>query len=156
MASGQSTVTGESRGMERTAEWGTAGRYDEYGEPRGYGWVMFAGIMLMLAGVLNFIYGIAAISNSHFYVANAHYVISDLNTWGWVVMILGVIQFCVAFGVWMQAEWARWTGVVIAGLNAIAQLIFLPSYPFLALTIFAVDLLVIYGLVAYGGRTKEA
>ena len=156
MASGQSTVTGESRGMEQTAEWGTAGRYDEYGEPRGYGWLMFAGIMLMLAGVLNFIYGIAAISNSHFFVGNAHYVISDLNTWGWVVMILGVIQFCVAFGVWMQAEWARWTGVVIAGLNAIAQLIFLPSYPFLALTIFAVDLLVIYGLVAYGGRPKEA
>jgi len=155
MASGQSAVS-PGGGDAEQGDWGAAGRFDEYGEPRGYGWVLFAGIMIMLAGILNFIYGIAAISNSHFYSANAHYVISDLNTWGWVVMILGVLQFCVAFGIWVQASWARWTGIAIASLNAIAQLIFLPSYPFLALTIFTLDLLVIYGLAAYGGRTKEA
>ena len=155
MASGQSAVTPGGRDAEQ-GDWGASGRLDEYGEPRGYGWVLFAGIMIMLAGILNFIYGIAAISNSNFYTANAHYVISDLNTWGWVVMILGVLQFCVAFGIWVQAAWARWTGIAIASLNAIAQLIFLPSYPFLSLTIFALDLLVIYGLAAYGGRTKEA
>lgn len=154
MASGQGAMTTGT--TEQPGEWGAAGRYDEYGEPRGYGWLVFAGIMLMMAGILNFIYGIAAISNSHFYVANAHYVISDLNTWGWVVMFLGVFQFCVAFGIWVQAQWARWTGIFIAGVNAIVQLIFLPSYPFLSLTIFAIDLLIIYGLAAHGGRTKEA
>jgi hypothetical protein len=158
MPNGQSTATGAqtNRGLEQSAQWGQVERYDREAEPRGYGWVVFAGIMIMLAGVLNFIYGIAAIGNSHFYVANTHYVISDLNTWGWVVMLLGVLQFCVAFGIWMQVAWARWTGVVIAGLNAIAQLIFLPSYPFLSLSIFALDLLVIYGLVTYGGAPKEA
>jgi hypothetical protein len=155
MASGQGAIAPRS-GVEQSGEWGAAGRYDEYGEPRGYGWVVFAGIMIMMAGVLNFIYGIAAISNSHFFVANAHYVISDLNTWGWVVLVLGVFQFCVAFGIWVQASWARWTGILIAGLNAIAQLIFLPAYPFLALTIFTLDLLVIYGLAAYGGRMTQA
>ena len=144
-----------NRSME-SGQWGEGTRFGEYGEPRGYGWVVFAGIMIMIAGILNFIYGIAAVSNSHFYVANAHYVISDLNTWGWVIMLLGVLQFCVAFGIWLQAAWARWTGIVVAGLNAIAQLIFLPSYPFLSLTIFALDLLVIYGLAAYGGRPREA
>jgi hypothetical protein len=56
----------------------------------------------------------------------------------------------------MQVAWARWTGVVIAGLNAIIQLIFLPAYPLLAVTIFALDVLVIYGLVTYGGRPQEA
>jgi hypothetical protein len=126
------------------------------GESRGEGWVLFAGIMLMIAGTLNFIYGIGAISNSHFYVANAHYVISDLNTWGWVVLLIGVLQFLVALGIWARSGWARWTGVVIAGLNAIVQLIFLPSYPLLALTIFTLDILVIYGLVAYGGSQLEA
>jgi hypothetical protein len=143
----------ERREMEPGGE---ATSFDEYSEPRGYGWVIFAGIMIMIAGTINFIYGIAAISNSHVFVANANYVISDLNTWGWVVLLLGVLQFCVAFGIWVQAGWARWTGVAIAGLNAIAQLMFLPAYPFLALTVFTLDVLVIYGLAAYGGRPKEA
>lgn len=125
-------------------------------EDRGYGWVMFAGIMIMVAGTINFIYGIAAISNARFYVANAQYVISDLNTWGWVLMIIGVVQFCAALGIWAKSGWARWLGVAIASLNAIVQLIFLPSYPLLSLAVFALDLLVIYGLVAYGGRIQSA
>jgi hypothetical protein len=140
----------------RTGGEATGYRGSGYEESHGEGWVMFAGIMIMIAGTLNFIYGIAAISNSHFYVANTHYVISDLKTWGWVVMLLGVLQFCVALGIWARAAWARWTGIVIAGLNAIAQLIFLPSYPLLSLAIFTLDVLVIYGLAAYGGRQGEA
>lgn len=128
--------------------------YDDYEE--GYGWVMFAGIVIMIAGTLNIIYGIAAISNSHFYTANAHYVISSLNTWGWVILIIGILQFCAAMGIWGKATWARWVGVFVASINAIIQLIFIPAYPFLALAIFTLDLLVVYGLVAYGGREQRA
>jgi uncharacterized membrane protein (DUF2068 family) len=127
--------------------------YDDYEE--GYGWVMFAGIVIMIAGTLNIIYGIAAISNSHFYAANTHYVISDLNTWGWVIMLIGILQFCAAVGIWGKAAWARWVGVLVASVNAIIQLIFIPAYPFLALAIFTLDLLVVYGLVAYGGRERQ-
>lgn len=130
--------------------------YSSYEDAPGYGWVMFAGIMLTIAGTLNFIYGIAAISNSSFYVAGAHFVISELNTWGWVVMIVGIVQFCTGLGVWVRAAWARWTGVFIAGISAIIQLMFISASPFLALAVFALDLLVIYGLVSYGGKTQEA
>jgi hypothetical protein len=129
---------------------------DEYGEPQGYGWVVFAAIMIMIAGTLNFIYGVAAISNSHFYGGNTHFVISDLNTWGWVVLLLGVVQFCASLGILVQAAWARWTGVAVASVNAIVQLVFLPAAPFLSLTVFALDVLVVYGLVAYGGRLERA
>lgn len=71
-------------------------------------------------------------------------------------MLIGAVQVCAGLGVWTKAQWARWTGVAFASLNAIAQLVFLPSYPWLSLAIFALDLLVIYGLVAYGGRLEEA
>ena len=128
--------------------------YDEYGEPPGYGWVVFAGIMIMLAGTINVIYGIAAIAESRFYVANTHFVVSDLKTWGWVVLLLGVFQMLVAVGIWMQSAWARWTGVVLAGLNAIAQLVFIPAYPWLSLAVFTLDVLVIYGLVMHGKRME--
>lgn len=121
-------------------------------EPSGYGWVVFAGTMLALVGTLNFIYGIAAVSNSKFFVRDVTYVISDLNTWGWFLLTLGVIQFIAAFGIWASTEWGRWIGVASAGINAIVQMLFIPAYPFLSVALFATDLLIIYGLIAYGGR----
>lgn len=125
-------------------------------EERGYGWLMFAGTMIAIVGVINFIYGIAAIDKSTFYVGNAQYVISDLNTWGWVIMFTGVLQFCAGIGIYMRAQWARWVGVATAGVNMIIQLIFLPAYPLLSLAIFAADILVLYGLITYGGRERES
>jgi hypothetical protein len=68
------------------------------------------------------------------------------------VLVIGVVQAVAAFGIWAGNQLARWTGVVIVGLNMIAQLMFLPSYPFWALAIFTLDVLVLYGLVAHGGR----
>jgi uncharacterized membrane protein (DUF2068 family) len=127
-----------------------------YDPDRGLGWVIFAGCMLCLVGTLNIIYGIAAISNSKFYVANTQYVFSDLKTWGWILLIVGVIQFVAAFGIWASTEWARWLGVASAGINAVVQMLFIPAYPFLSLALFATDLLVIYGLIAYGGRQNAA
>jgi hypothetical protein len=116
--------------------------------------VVFAGVMIAIAGVLNFIYGIAAIAESKFYVGNTHFIVSSLKTWGWVTMLIGVFEVCVAAGIWAQQSWARWTGVFIAGLSAIANLIYLPAYPWLGLALFTLDVLVIYGLVAYGGRLE--
>jgi hypothetical protein len=104
---------------------------------------------------MNLIYGIAAIAESQFYVANTHFVFSELKFWGWVVTLIGALQMCVAFGIWAQMSWARWTGVFIAGLNAVAQLIFISANPWASLAVFALDLLVIYGLIAYGGRLEE-
>ena len=127
-----------------------------YEPDRGLGWVIFAGCMLCLVGTLNIVYGIAAISNSKFYVANTQYVFSDLNTWGWILLIVGVVQFVAAFGIWASTEWGRWVGVASAGINAIVQMLFIPAYPWLALALFATDLLVIYGLVAYGGRQSAS
>jgi hypothetical protein len=129
--------------------------YDPVDE-RGAGWVMFAGVLLLTIGTLNVIDGIAAISRSHFYVANAHYVFGDLRTWGWVALCLGALQLLVGLGVFVKNQFARWTGVVALGLNAIAQLLMMPAYPFWSLSIFAIDILAIYGLIAYGKRIAEA
>src|SRR3954471_5522440 len=128
----------------------TSDRYEAEGG--GYGWVVFAGTMLALVGTLNFIYGIAAVSNSKFYVRDVTYVISDLNTWGWFLLALGAIQLIAAFGIWTGSELAKWIGILSAGGNAIIQMLVLPGYPFLSLTLFTLDILVIYGLVAHGGR----
>jgi hypothetical protein len=121
-------------------------------DDRGYGWVMFAGVLLMLIGGINFIMGIAAIGNAHFFTANAHYVAGSLNTWGWVVLCIGVLQWLVSLGVFLKNQFARWTGVLVLAGNSIVQLMMMPAYPFWSLSIFALDILAIYGLVAYGKR----
>jgi hypothetical protein len=129
--------------------------YSDYEDERGRGWIAFAGALLLTLATINVIEGIAAIGNAHFYVASARYVFGDLNTWGWVVLCLGVLQGLVGLGLFVQNQFARWTGVVVLSLNAIAQLLMMPAYPFWSLCIFAVDILAIYGVVAYGGRTDR-
>jgi hypothetical protein len=122
----------------------------------GYGWVVFAGVLLLVVGTLNCIYGIAAISDSKFFVNDTKYVFSNLNTWGWIVLCLGVGQLLVGLGVFAKNQFARWTGVFVLSLNAIAQMLFLPAAPFLALSLLAMDILAIYGLTAYGSRIARA
>jgi hypothetical protein len=123
-----------------------------YGETGGSGWITFAGVMIFIVAFLNIIDGIAAISKSSFFVGNADYIVSNLRTWGWIVLIIGVVELLVAFGVWAGNQLARWTGIFIVSLNMIAQLMFIPAYPFWSLAIFTLDVLVLYGLAAYGGR----
>ena len=129
---------------------------DAYAGEKGDGWIGFAAIMLGLAGVMGLLAGLAAIAGSSFYVDGARFVFSDLKTWGWIVTIAAVITLCAAFAVVAGAQWARWFGIAVAGLQAIAQLAFIQAYPFWSLTVFTLDLLVIYALAVYGGSRKNA
>ena len=123
----------------------------EESAPQGVGWVMFAAIMLGFAGFWAFFEGILAISGSKVFTANATYVFSDLHTWGWIVMLLGIAAICAAFAVVAGSEVARWFGIVIAGVNGWGQLMFLHANPWWSVVMFTIDILVIYGLAAYGG-----
>ena len=125
-------------------------------DARGEGWVLFAGIMLAVLGALNLIDGIAAVSSSTFFVNDAKYILSDLTTWGWVLIVMGVVQALTALGVFARTSGVRWLGVAIAALNAIAQMFFIPAYPFWSVLLFTLDILVIYGLVVHGARPRTA
>jgi hypothetical protein len=122
----------------------------------GSGWVDFAAIMLGLAGIWNVLSGILAIADSRVYVGEESFVFSDLNTWGWIILILGVLQLIAAYAVVSGSEFARWFGIGVAGLNAIGQLYYLPAFPLWSMAIFAVDILIIYGLAVYGGKQLKA
>ena len=123
----------------------------------GAGWIGFAAIMLGFAGIWNTINGMLAIGSSRVFVGEQTFVFSDLNTWGWIILVLGILQLIAAFAIVSGSEWARWFGIIVAGINAIGQLYFLPAYPLWAMALFAVDILIIYGLAVYGGkRLKEA
>jgi len=123
-----------------------------YAEGRGYGLVLFAGVLMLVVGFWNLIYGIAAIAQSHVFVANAHYVFGDLRTWGWITLIIAALQILAGIGVMTGNQLARWAGIILVGLNAINQMFFIPAYPFWSLMIIAADIVALYGLCAYGSR----
>jgi hypothetical protein len=137
-------------------ETGRTGAPTSYDDTHGEGWILFAAVMMSIVGVLNTLYGIAAIDNANFYVNDAKYVFADLNTWGWILVVIGVLQLAATVSIVRGGQAGRWFGVLVAGGNAIVQLLWIPSYPFLALSLFAIDILVIYGLIAYGARRSAA
>jgi len=131
----------------------TGGRHVE---GHGYGLIIFASVVLAVVGFFNLFYGIAAVANAHVFVAGAHYVFGGLNSWGWVTLILGVLQLFAAAGVLMGNQLARWFGVAVVGLSALDQMFFLGAYPFWSLMIIAVDVVALYALCAYGSRENLA
>jgi len=132
-----------------TPSIGEARRHEE---GHGYGLVLFASILLVVIACFNLIYGIAAIANSHVFTTHAHYVFGNLKTWGWITLIIGILQLLAALGVLAGNQVARWFAVVVLGLNAIDQMFFISAYPFWSIIIIAMDVVALYGLCAYGSR----
>jgi uncharacterized membrane protein (DUF2068 family) len=123
---------------------------------QGAGWLAFAGILVLIAGMLNVIWGIAAIDNANFFVEDQRYIFEDLNTMGWVILVVGVIQVIGAFSIWAGGEFGRWIGIIGASLGAIGALLSMPGFPLWSVCVFFIDILIVYGLVAYGGHQARA
>jgi hypothetical protein len=129
------------------------GRHGDLGS--GQGWVLFAGTMILIAGSMNVIHGIAAISDSKVLTRHSELVFSNLHTWGWAVLILGVVQIAAALGIFAGNRYARWFGIAVACVNALVQLTFASAFPIWSLTIVGLDVLVIYGLVVHGDTAVQ-
>ena len=122
---------------------------------RGVGSALFVGILLLIVGTLNFFYGIAAVANSSFYVAEERYVFGGLHTWGWITIIVGVIQFTAAFSLFAGNVYGRVIGIVAATVGAIEALANVGGpHPWWSLGVFAICLWVIHGLFVLGQPEK--
>src|SRR6195952_514860 len=107
-------------------------------EVRGEARAMFAAILLVIAGVLNVIYGIAAISNGDFFSQHTVYVVFGLGFWGWVTLIIGLVQLTGGYSLFSGGTYGRTIGIIAATLGAIESLLSIGGrYPFWSLGIFA-------------------
>ena len=127
-------------------------------DDRVSGWKLFAGIMLMIVGVLNVFDGLVAITQANYIRRNTGGVLpltNNVKNWGWVELIVGVIVVLAAFGVLSGATWARIVGIIVASLNLMFQFAYIGHNEFWGFTMIVIDILVIYGLAAHGGRESE-
>jgi hypothetical protein len=122
----------------------------------GYNWVLFAAVLLMILGAVDLIEGLAAVGNSAFFVRKSHFIIGDLSTWGWVVVILGTAQFVVGFALLVKQQLARWIGVGLLGLDVLVQLLLFPADPLWSVIIVGLDVLAMYALIVHGEVASAA
>jgi hypothetical protein len=119
------------------------------------GWVTFAAALLGVAGILNVIYGIAAIADSSFFVNDQKYILSNLHTWGWVILVLGVLQLFACASLFGGGLYGRVVAIAAASLSAIAALMAIPAYPFWSLAIFALDIIIIHQVATRGTEGRR-
>jgi hypothetical protein len=136
---------------EQTApQYGSAGRAEE-ASGWAVGFIMFAGIMMIMAGFFQLFAGLVALFENEFYVATRNYLFQfDATTWGWIQLLVGLVVALAGFGVLAGRTWARVVGITLALVSALANFAFIPYYPFWALTIIAIDIFVIWALAAHG------
>jgi hypothetical protein len=118
---------------------------------RGAGRVVFAGTLLLIVGTLNIVYGIGALDGANIFLNDERFVLTNLNTLGWVLIILGVIQLTGAFSLMVGNTYGRVIGIIGGSLGAIGALLSIGgSYPWWSLAIFALCVYVVHGLIVYG------
>jgi hypothetical protein len=133
--------------------------YGNQPDPTGWtGWVVFASFMMFLLGAFQAIQGLVALFDDGFYLVTAGNLVVDVNynVWGTVHLILGVLLLLSGAGVLTGNLAARTVGVILAGLSALANLVFIEAYPFWSIIIITVDVLVIYALTVHGRELKDS
>ncbi len=130
------STAASSAGTARTTAW--------------TGWIAFAGWMMLIIAGIDFIEGLIAVIRDQYYVLTPNQIIVfDLTTWGWIMMILGVLLGFAGFGLLSGASWARWFTIVVCSLNVLLQLGFVGNsqYPLWALTVLTLNIVVLYALI---------
>jgi hypothetical protein len=130
--------------------------YQQQAETTGWvGWIVFAGVMMIIGGILSTIFGIVAAVNDEWVVfQSGDAVYLDVSQWGWAHIIVGLVVFLCGFGVFTGNLLARSVAVIIAALSLIAHFFWLPLFPIWALIVITIDVLVIWALTVHGGEMR--
>jgi hypothetical protein len=118
---------------------------------RGAGRTAFAAILLLIVGTLNIIYGIGALDDANVFVGDRRFIFSDLNTLGWVLIVVGFIQLTAGVSLMGGNAWGRFVGIAAGSLGAIVALLSIGGdYPWWSLAIFFLSIYVVHGIFVYG------
>ena len=123
---------------------------------RGAGRVVFAAILLMIVGTINIIYGIGALDDANIFVNDTRFVLDDLSTLGWVLIILGVVQLTASFSLIAGNTYGRVIGVIAGSLGALGALFSIGGdNPWWSLAVFTLCIYVVYGLIVFGREDER-
>ena len=118
---------------------------------RGAGRVVFAAVFLLIVGTVNIIYGIGALDDANYFANDTRFVLDNLNTLGWVLIILGLIQLTAGYSLMAGHAYGRVIGITAGGLGAIGALLSIgQGNPWWSLAVFAICIWVVHGIIVFG------
>jgi hypothetical protein len=124
---------------------------------RGAGRVVFAAILLTIVGTINVIYGIGSLDDANIFVNDKRFIFTNLNTMGWVLIVLGVIQLTGGFSLIAGNTYGRVIGIIGGSLGAIGALFSIGgSYPWWSLAMFFLCIYIVHGIFVYGEDERAA
>lgn len=127
---------------------------------KGGGWIAFAGILLMLSGINQFLNGLWALNASDRVTSAFQDTLlfsdTNLDTWGWIYVVVGAIVALAGLCVFWRIQWARWVGIIVASIGAITAFFWLfnPNFWVPALVSIILNVLVLHALTAYGDKEE--
>lgn len=120
------------------------------------GWIWFAAVMMVVDGVFNIIHGLTAIFNDQIFVdVRGWTLLFDLTGWGWIHVIIGILLIVVGIALGTGSGWARIVGVILVSINAIAQMMSIPFYPWWSLLAIVLDGFILYALIVHGEEAQK-
>jgi hypothetical protein len=96
--------------------------------PIGSGWIAFAGTYLMITGLLNLIWGVTALSKKSYFVEGG-LVWSNLDLWGWIAIIVAVVQFTVGGLLFARKVAGMLMALVVAMVGILVNFLSIGAYP---------------------------
>ena len=121
------------------------------------GWVVFAGVILMVSGIFSAVQGLVAVigPDSYYVVTSGSLWLFDVAGWGWWNIIIGLLLVLTAVALLGGQTWARVVAVILVILSAVGQLLLIPAQPWWSLIVIAIDVLVIYALIVHGRELRD-
>jgi hypothetical protein len=124
---------------------------------RGTGRAIFVATLLLIVGTLNIIYGIGALDDANYFVNQTRYILTNLNTLGWVTILIGVIQLTAGFSLIAGNAYGRVIAIIAASLGAIEALLSVSGEnPWWSLAIFFLCVWIVHGIFIYGEDERAA
>jgi hypothetical protein len=121
------------------------------------GWVIFAGVLMVIGGALWAIQGFIAIfQNDVVIFGEEGALFLNVTGWGWVHLILGLLLLLSGILVMRGNLFGRTMAVILASLSIIVNFIWLPVYPVWAIVVIAIDVFILYAVIVYGKEMKSA
>ncbi|WP_240638803.1 hypothetical protein [Microbacterium sp. ABRD28] len=120
------------------------------------GWVVFAGVILLVSGVFSGVQGLVALvgPDTYYVMTNGSLWLMDVAGWGWWNLIVGALLVLTAVALFAGQAWARVIAVILAGLSAVGQLMLIPAQPWWSLIVIAIDVVIIYALTVHGRELR--
>ena len=120
------------------------------------GLLVFAATWLLVLSLLNVLYGITVIAGADIFIKESAWLVGDLEPWGWLMLVIGLIQLAAVGSIIRGTGWGHWVGIASVLGNMAAQVAFLSDVPIVAILLLLLDVGVIHALLVTRGGMPQA